>query len=118
MALAVDGLDGEVDVGGGGEVVWVDEGWGGHVAISNRDRAAGERGHEGGGDGGVVVAVAGISCLLVEVRAGVAVLDQPFEFGPVRGEGGVKSGLGCGCEVGAVRRGELFPAKVAGSVER
>ena len=100
-----------------GEPIRVDDRWIGRVGGVDGDVPARQGSDERGGDGGVVVAVAGVfggeDALIAQHPGG----GEEFELGPVRGEdcegvfgGGGEGGVGGGGGGG----GEFFPAQHAG----
>ena len=88
LALAADGLDGEVHVDWVGEPLRVDERGRGHIRTGEGDRAAGEGRDERGVQGRVVVAVEGVSGLFDLIIAIEGADGEPFDLGPVVGKRG------------------------------
>ena len=88
LALAADGLDGEVHVDWVGEPLGINERGRGHIRAGEGDRAAGEGSNKSGVQGSVVVAVEGVSGLLDLIIAIEGGDREPFDLGPVVREGG------------------------------
>lgn len=110
-ARAFVGGDGDGLVGGGGKPGGVDDGEVRGGGGGEGDGSAGERRHERGEDGGVLVAVAGLGGRETGEVADVAGAGEVFDFGPIGRELReiVEGGGGESVAEGA---GEFFPAEV------
>ncbi|TKW53295.1 hypothetical protein CTA1_2371 [Colletotrichum tanaceti] len=108
LAEALEGGDGDGDVGRVGEPAGVDEGQVRGVGGREGDGAPGQGGDEAAEDGGVLEAVPGLGEEQVGEVADVARGGEVLDLGPVGGELGVEHGGGLGGEEVA---GRLLPAE-------